>query len=152
MAAVSHWLAPALLAAGLSVAALVPAPAAAQSNDLVRVLVDVADVVLRGGTPYYRHSDYGNEDRLTVSRDRYGRPVYHRNVEQDYRDASRYGNAYGYQREASQRQVKCNKHGKCKATYYDPRQDRDRFDRDDHHDNRYSDERRDRRDHHHDDD
>ena len=90
MATLSRWLAPAVLAVGLGLVALSPAPARAQSgDDLVRVLVDVADVVLRGGTPYYRNGDYGYDDRLTVSRDRYGRPVYYRNMPRDYRNADR---------------------------------------------------------------
>ena len=91
MVTVSRWLAPAVLAAGLGVAGLAPAPAQAQSNDLARVIVDIADVVLRGGVPYYRHSNYGYEDRLIVVRDRYGRPTYYRNVPR--------GNAHGYLRQ-----------------------------------------------------
>ena len=136
MAVLSRWFAPVVVAAGLGIAALTPTPAVAQSQDLVRVLVDVADVVLRGGTPYYRNSDYGHEDRLIVSRDRYGRPVYYRDVQPDYRNAAPYGHAYGYQRNVSHRRAKCNKHGKCKITYYDGRRDRsnrhdDRYARDD---------------------
>jgi len=156
MAIMSRWLAPAVLAAGLGVAALAPVTARAQSNDLVRVLVDVADVVLRGGTPYYRNSDYGYEDRLTVSRDRYGRPVYYRNVPQDFRNNPPYGYAHDQRSHSNNRQVKCNKHGKCKTTYYDPRHDRSA--RDDHrYEDRYysydrNDRRRDHHDDHHDDD
>lgn len=151
MAIMSRWLAPAVLAAGMGMAAMSPAPAFAQNNDLVRVLVDVADVVLRGGTPYYRNSDYGYEDRLIVERDRYGRPVYYRNMPRDYRNVPPYGNAYGYNRNLGHRQVKCNKHGQCKVTYYDPRYDRsgNRFD------NRFArhdDDRRRGRDRHDDDD
>ena len=105
MISLSRYLAPAVLAASLGVAAVAaPAPAQAQSDDLVRVLVDVADVVLRSGQPYYRYGDY-----------RQGPP---------------YGNAYGYQRNrgypvTGQRNMKCNKHGKCKVEYYDARYDRD---------------------------
>ena len=81
MISLSRYLAPAVLAASLGVAALAaPAPAQAQSDDLVRVLVDVADVVLRSGQPYYRYGDYGYDDRLVMQRDRYGRPVYYRYV------------------------------------------------------------------------
>ncbi len=140
MSTVSRWIAPAVLAAGLGVAALSPTPAHAQSgDDLVRVIVDVADVVLRGNTPYYRNSDYGYDDRLSVERDRYGRPVYYRQVprQHDYRSGPPYGNAYGYHRNAPNRQVKCNKHGKCKTTYYDARHDHDGRRYDNRYDNRY---------------
>ncbi|MGH8077396.1 MAG: hypothetical protein ACREPE_08755 [Lysobacter sp.] len=139
MSTASRWFAPALLAVGLGIAALSPAPARAQgNNDLVRVLVDVADVVLRGNTPYYRNGDYGYDDRLIVERNRYGQPVYYRQVARTARNAPPYGNAYGYHRNTATRQVKCNKHGKCKATYYDPRYDRDGR-RDEHrYDDRYS--------------
>ena len=74
MATLSRWLAPAVLAAGFGLVALSPAPARAQSgDDLVRVLVDVADVVLRGGTAYDRNGNYGYDDRLIVSKFRAGR-------------------------------------------------------------------------------
>jgi len=131
MTILTRWLAPAALAAGLGFGAMaLPAPAQAQ-DDLVRVLVDVADVVLRGGQPYYRHGRYGYDDRLIVVRDRYGRPTYYRMVQRHDRYAPPYGNAYGYDR--GSRDVKCNKHGKCKVTYYDARYDRrydyDRYDR-----------------------
>ena len=94
----TRFLAPAVLAAGLGAAALAaPAPAQAQSDDLVRVLVNVADVVMRGNQPYYRYGDYGYNDRLIVQRDRYGRPVYYRSVPRvAYRQGPPYGNAYGY--------------------------------------------------------
>ncbi len=135
MSSVSRWLAPTILAAGLGCAALSPVPAFAQSgDDLVRVLVDVADVVLRGNTPYYRNGNYSNDDRLIVERDRYGNPVYYRQGVRHDRNAPPYGNAYGYHRDAPSPQVKCNKHGKCKAKYYDARYDRDG---DDDHDDRY---------------
>ena len=150
----SRFLAPAVLAASLGVAAVAaPSPVQAQSSDLVRVLVSVADVVMRGNTPYVRNSDYGSEDRLIAQRDQYGRVVYYRNVPRDqYYGNGGYGNdgyyannqryrtsqqqyGYGYERAApvtGGRQVKCNKHGKCKATFYDPRYDRGgRYDRDD---------------------
>lgn len=135
----SRWLAPAVVAAGLGIAALSPVPARAQSgDDLVRVLVDVADVVLRGGTPYYRYGDYGYDDRLIVVGDRYGRPVYYRQVPRHYRYDNRYDYRYGNTRDVSRnRHVKCNSHGKCKVTYYDPRYDRDRYRYDRRYDNRY---------------
>ena len=170
-----YFFAPAVLAASLGVAALAaPAPAQAQSDDLIRVLVSVADVVMRGNTPYYRNSDYGREDRLVAQRDQYGRAVYYRTVPRDqyygnagyngyngnnnnnnnsnnerYRTGQPpYGNAYGYYGDApvtGRREVKCNKHGKCKTTYYDPRYDRDGragYDKDD----RYEHNDRDHRD------
>ena len=144
MMSLSRYLAPAVLAASLGVAAIAaPAPAQAQSDDLVRVLVNVADVVLRGNQPYYRHGDYGYDDRLVMQRDRYGRTVYYRYIPRDAynRGGPPYGNAYGYNRNrgypvTGQRSMKCNKHGKCKAEYYDARYDRDgRHDRD-HYDGR----------------
>ncbi len=131
----SRYLAPAVLAASLGFAALAaPAPAQAQSSDdLIRVLVNVADVAMRGNTPYYRHGNYGYNDRLVAQRDRYGRVAYYRQVPRgnyrtQYRPGAPYGNAYGNyrnQRVGVSQRVKCNKHGKCKTTYYDPRQDRD---------------------------
>ena len=130
----TRYLAPAVMAASLGVAAIAaPAPAQAQSDDLVRVLVNVADVVIRGNTPYYRYGDYSYDDRLIMQRDRYGRPVYYRSVPRGYnasRNAPPYGNAYGYNRNrgypvTGQRNLQCNKHGKCKAEYYDSRYDRD---------------------------
>ena len=134
---VFRYLAPAALAVSLGlVAVAVPAPAQAQSSDeLMRVLVNVADVVMRGDTPYYRNGDYGYDDRLIAQRDRYGRVVYYRNVPRanyrtQYRQGAPYGNAYGYTRYqpvAASPRVKCNKHGKCTTTYYDPRHDRDRY-------------------------
>lgn len=117
----SRWIAPLLLAFGLGAVAM---PAPAQAQDLTRILVDIADVVIRGDTPYYRHGDYGYDDRLHAQRDRYGRTLYYRNSPVAYRDA------------------KCNKHGKCKVEYYNPRYDRDRYERDD----RYWDDRRGHRD------
>lgn len=122
MKTLTRWMAPAVLAAGVGFGAMA-APQQAQAQDtLTRVLVDVADVMMRSGQPYYRHGNYGPNDRLIVQRDRYGRPIYYRNV---YRSSPPYGNAYGYYRNGGHnRDVKCNKHGKCKATYYDPRQDR----------------------------
>ena len=46
----SRWFAPAVLAAGLGVAAMVPSPARAD-DDWARVIVDVADVIYHGGYP-----------------------------------------------------------------------------------------------------
>ena len=144
MTALSRWLAPATLAVALGFG--VVAPAQAQSQDeLVRVLVNVADVVFRGSTPYYRQGDYGYDDRLTVQRDRYGRPVYYRSVPRnEYYGNNGYNNNYRYSNghsnndanNDSKRRVKCNKNGKCKVEYYDPRYDNNghnqqvRYDRD----------------------
>ncbi|MDH5823076.1 hypothetical protein QFW77_08750 [Luteimonas sp. RD2P54] len=132
MTLLTRWLAPVALAAGFGAAAIAPAPARA-NDDLVRVLVDVADVVLRGDAPYYRHGNYGYNDRLIVGRDRYGRPVYYRQVPRHYR-ATRYDHyrpgpprhapAHGYR---SRNDVRCDRNGRCTARYYDPRYDRDRY-------------------------
>jgi hypothetical protein len=126
MSTVSRWIAPAVLAAGLGMAAMSPTTAHAQVGDnLVRVVVDVADVVLRSGTPYYRNGGYGYDDRLIMERDRYGRPVYYREVarQRDYRSAPPYGNA-SVTTNTPNRQVKCNKHG-AQDHHYDARHDRD---------------------------
>ncbi len=124
MVSVSRWFVPAVLAAGLGFGVLaIPAPVQAQ-DPLIRVLVDLPDVVIRGGYPYYRHGRYGYDDRLIVQRDRYGRPVYYRMAPRHvvYRSGPPYGNAYGHYR--NDRNVRCNPNGKCKVEYYDPRYDR----------------------------
>lgn len=146
MSILSRWLAPITLAAGLGIAGLAPLPAQAQSgDDLVRVIVDVADVIVRGGQPYYRYGNYGYNDRLIVVRDYRGRPSYYRNVPRHYRNGPPYGVAHGYYRNGpGSRDVKCNKHGRCevRTTYYDARHDRDRYDdrrrRDRDYDRRYT--------------
>lgn len=130
MSNLSRWLAPLVIAAGFGSLALAPTTARADSGDeLIRVLVDVADVVLLGDQPYYRNGNYGYDNRLTVLRDRHGQPRYYRDVPR-----SGYVNDYGrapVYRGHDDREVKCNKHGKCKVktqtTYYDPRYDRDRY-------------------------
>ena len=138
----SRLLAPSVLALALGAGFSVPAAPVQAQDDLTRAIVDIADVVFRAGVPYYRYGDYGRYDRLVVQRDRYGRPVYYRYVPREvYRQGPPYGNAYGYQRNrgypvTGQRNMKCNKHGKCKVAYYDPR-----YDRDGRHD-RYYDDRR----------
>jgi len=147
MSTLTRWITPLVLAVGFGGAAL--APAHAQSGDqLARVIVDVADVIFRGGDPYYRGGQYGHDDRLVVSRDRHGRPVYYREVPRHVRSGPPYGNAYGYHGNAPGQQkhnkVKCDKHGRCeikgKRHFYDPRYDTQRRD-----DDRYSDRRRDDR-------
>ncbi|PBJ83834.1 hypothetical protein CMZ84_04970 [Lysobacteraceae bacterium NML93-0399] len=128
--AFTRWLAPGLLALGLGAAAIAPAPAHAQSNDdLVRVIVDVADVVLRGNQPYYRgHSN----DRLRVSYDHRGRPTYYRMAPRHY-DARyhrngppRHAPAHGWRNKQQVRRESCDRRGRCTVQYYDPRQDRSR--------------------------
>lgn len=138
MISFSRWIAPAVMAAGLGAAALAPQTAHAQNQDIARVIVDVADVIMRGGQPYYRHDNrydprYAQDNRLIVVRDRYGRPTYYRQV--PHQQLARSGMYYGPQRAAyntrhvpDPRRAKCNKHGKCKVEYYDPRRDRNRGD------------------------
>lgn len=125
MITLSRWFAPAVVAAGLGFASMAPMPVRAQDDTLTRVLVDVADVVLRGGQPYYRYGNYRDDDRLVVARDRYGRPVYYRLVRVD---RGRYHDDYARNpydtRYLTTRKVDCNRHGNCKVTYYDPRYDR----------------------------
>jgi hypothetical protein len=75
----ARWWFTAMLASGLTIAATLPAPARA-SDDLVRVLVDVADVIYHGGQPYYRYGDHGRYDRVVIVHDRYRRPSYYRYV------------------------------------------------------------------------
>lgn len=148
MIMLSRWLAPAVMAVGLGFAAMVPAPARAQDDTLTRVLVDVADVVLRGGQPYYRYGTYRDADRLVVARDRYGRPVYYRVVRNDrYYPNDRYYVRNPYDtRYNTARSVKCKKNGDCTVKYYDPSYDRRGYSA------RYDDRRHyDGRRHHHDD-
>lgn len=126
----SRWLVPSVLAAGLGIASLLPAPARA-SDDLVRVLVDIADVVYHSGQPYYRHGNYGRHDRVIVVRDPRGYRRYYRDVPRyTYRPGPPHRVVY---RSNVRYDRKCNPHGKCKVHYYDPRHDdrryRDRHDR-----------------------
>ncbi|MFC5571393.1 hypothetical protein ACFPN1_15120 [Lysobacter yangpyeongensis] len=130
MATLSRWLASTALAAGLGMAMLAaPVPAHAQDgDDLVRVLVDVADVIYHDGYPYYRYGNYGYRDRLIVERNRYGRPVYYRYAPRHYRAGPPYGQAYGYWRNHATSRVSCDRHGRCVTRYYDPRYDRRPYD------------------------
>jgi hypothetical protein len=118
MATVTRWLASTALAAGLGMAMLA-APARAQGgDDLARVIVDVADVIFRGGYPYYRYGD----ERLVTGRDRYGGPIYYRTA---VRSGPPYGRAHGYWKKHSQpTRVSCDRYGRCVTRYYDPRYDR----------------------------
>ena len=139
MATVTRWLASTALAAGLGLATLAtPTPVQAQSNDdLVRVIVNVADVIFRNGYPYYRYGDYGYYDRLIVERDRYGRPVYYRYQPRNYRSGPPYGKAHGYWKKHQQAsRVSCDRKGRCVTRYYDPRYDR-RYNDSRYYDNRY---------------
>jgi hypothetical protein len=117
---ISRFLAPSALALALGMGFAMPVPQAQAQDDLSRVLVDIADVVFQSGVPYYRYGNEGRYDRLVVQRDRYGRPVYYRYVPR----SMPYGNAYGRHDAPRHDNVKCNKHGKCKVTYYDGRYDR----------------------------
>ncbi|HEY5972942.1 MAG TPA: hypothetical protein VIT22_13450 [Pseudoxanthomonas sp.] len=132
----SRWLAPVVLAAGLGMVAMTPAAARADDN-LVRVLVDVADVIYHSGQPYYRYGDYGRYDRVVIVRDRYRRPTYYRYVPRDYRMAygPPYGRAHGYYRHAPRYDYRYRDHR------YSRHDRRDRWDDDDDWDN----DRRDRR-------
>lgn len=129
MSRMSHWLAPVVLGVAAAGASLMPATAHAQSgDDLIRILVNASDVIVRGGHPYYRHnSNYGYNDRLVVGRDRYGRPVYYRNSP---RYGSSYGNsygngyAYGNRYQNGQQRSRCDSRGRCTTQYYDSRYDR----------------------------
>ena len=124
---ITRFLAPSALALALGLA--MPAAPAQAQDALTRTLVDIADVVFQSGVPYYRYGNYGQYDRLVVQRDRYGRPVYYRYMPNGYNTARQgppYGNAYGYWNHgpgSRNSNVSCNKHGKCKATYYDGRYD-----------------------------
>lgn len=124
MNTLTRWLAPVALACGVGLGAMAaPAPARAD-DDLVRVLVDIADVVIHGGQPYYRHGSFGPRDRLVVEYDRWGRPVYYRLVPRAY-SGPPYGKAYGYWRNGpGSRVVRCDARGNCTVRYYDPRYDR----------------------------
>jgi hypothetical protein len=149
MLSLARWLAPAAFAVALGAGALFPAPARAD-DDLTRVIVDVADIVFRGGQPYYRYGDYGYNDRLIVERDYRGRPVYYRHMPR--------GNAYGYYRNRGNdyysrngfvrdpygrySRQRCDSRGRCRVEYYDPRYDRSYGYDDHHHRDRYWDGRR----------
>jgi hypothetical protein len=123
--------APAVLAMGLGLAAFAPSTARA-SDDLIRVLVDVADVVYHSGQPYYRHGrGYGYDDRVIVVHDRYRRPTYYRYAPRVvYRAPPPYGRAHGYYRNAPRYDNRYVRYDR-----YD-RYDRKRYDRNryDHHD------------------
>jgi hypothetical protein len=132
----TRFFAPAVLAMGLGLAAFTPSTARA-SDDLVRVLVDVADIVYHSGQPYYRHGRYGYNDRVIIVRDRYHRPTYYRYAPRVvYHAPPPYGRAHGYYRNSPRYD--------SRYVRYD-RYDRDRYDRNryDHRDrDRWDDDRR----------
>lgn len=142
-----RWLAPAVLASSLGMAALMPGTARA-SDDLVRVLVDVADVIYHSGQPYYRYGDYGRYDRVVIVRDRYHRPTYYRYVPRDYRAYHRgppYGRAYGYHGKHKYKHKKSHSDYRYYERYgrydgRDRRDDGDWGDRDRHRDRDYYDD------------
>lgn len=145
----TRWLGPTALAAALALTAFAaPAPADA-AEPKVRVIVDLGDVIFRSGHPYYRHGNYGYDDRLIVQRDRRGRPVYYRYAPRDHHYGNPpYGNAYGHRDHNLRERRICDSRGRCRVEYYDPRYDRrygdsrydDRYYS--HHDRRWDDRRR----------
>src|SRR5688500_1718030 len=138
--------APAVLAMGLGLAAFAPAPARA-SDDLVRVLVDVADIVYHSGQPYYRHGGYGYNDRVIIVRDRYHRPTYYRYAPRVvYHAPPPYGRAHGYYRNTPRYDNRYVRYDR----YDRHRYDHNRYDRRDRDHDRWDDDRRDHRgDRHH---
>lgn len=145
----TRFFAPAVLAIGLGVAAFAPSTARA-SDDLIRVLVDVADVVYHSGQPYYRHGrGYGYDDRVIIVHDRYRRPTYYRYVPRVvYYSPPPYGRAHGYYRNSPRYDNRYVRYDR----YDRHRYDRNRYDRRDrdHDRDRWDDDRRDYRgDRHH---
>jgi hypothetical protein len=138
--------APAVLAMGLGLAAFAPAPARA-SDDLVRVLVDVADVVYHSGQPYYRHGrGYGYNDRVIIVHDRYRRPTYYRYAPRVVHYAPPpYGRAHGYYRNAPRYDNRYVRYDRYDRHHHG----RDRYDRHDRDRDRWDDDRRDYRDDRH---
>lgn len=129
MSRMSHWLAPVVLGVAAAGASMMPATAHAQSGgDLIRILVNASDVIVRGGHAYDRHnSNYGYNDRLVVGRDRYGRPLYYRNAPRygsSYGSSYGSGYAYGNQYQNGQQQTRCDSRGRCSTQYYDSRYSR----------------------------
>lgn len=125
----------AVLAAALGLAFLSPGKAHA-SDDLVRIIVNVADVIHRSGQPYYHDRNHGRYERVVVVRDRYQRPTYYRYAPRHqrvvYRSAPPYGNAYGYRNQAVRYYDRGDRYGR------DDRRHRSRNDWSSrHHDGRY---------------
>lgn len=111
----NRWIAVAALA--IAAAFALPQSALAQrvQDEDVREYVDEADVVMRGGQPYYRYGDDGSYERLRIERDLAGQALY-------YRVAGRGGR--GYYRPGYERYTRCDSRGRCRVEYYDPRYDR----------------------------
>ncbi|PJK11392.1 hypothetical protein CO608_02800 [Lysobacteraceae bacterium NML08-0793] len=100
-----------------------PQAVMAQSGN-EREYVEAADVVMRGGQPYYRHGNFDADDRLYIEYDRSGRSLYYR---QGSRHAGRYRDDYrdGYYRSGyGDSYRRCDSRGRCRVEYYDPRYDR----------------------------
>jgi hypothetical protein len=148
----TRFFAPAVLAMGLGLAAFAPSTARA-SDDLVRVLVDVADVIYHSGQPYYRYGrGYGYDNRIIIVRDRYHRPTYYRYVPRAvYYSAPPYGRAHGYYRNSPRYDNRYVRYDRYDRNRYDYRDRYDRYDRYDRHDrDRWDDDRHDYRgDRHH---
>ncbi|UNK42997.1 hypothetical protein MNO14_02530 [Luteimonas sp. S4-F44] len=125
----TRWMWPAALATGLAATFAVPTPARA-SDDLVQVIVDIADVVMRGDQPYDRRGRYGYDDRLRLSYDRYGRPVYYRTAPRSHGRHHPAPPRYAAERyrhhERARGRTECDRRGRCTTHYYDPREDRGR--------------------------
>lgn len=108
-----------IVVAVLAVAAAFTLPQAAMAQQVqdedVREYVDEADVVMRGGQPYYRYSDADRHERLHIERDPAGQALYYRVIGRDGR---------GYYRPGYDRYSRCDSRGICRVEYYDPRYDR----------------------------
>jgi hypothetical protein len=112
--------------------ALVFAQSPAQAEDpQIRVVVDVADVVMRNGYPYYRHGGFGYRDRLIVESDAYGRPIYYRMAppEDAGQTAESRRPSYGHyssrlRDDRYYSSERCDANGVCQVEYYDPRDGR----------------------------
>ena len=124
----NRWIAFAVLTI-VAVFAL-PQAATAQSNNY-REYVEAADVVMRGGLPYYRHGNFGSHDRLHIEYDRGGRSLYYRlgrHHDGRYRDDYLYRDGYyrtGYNKGYYNGGYNsCDSRGRCRVEYYHPRYDR----------------------------
>lgn len=116
MRAFSRYALSAVFAGALGLSALV-APAAARADDddddaIAEVLVALSDIYFNGGQPYYRPT----REPLYVDYD-YGEPRYYRHVPRHRHHSPRY--AYT---PYPVREMKCDRHGRCKVKYH-----RDRY-------------------------
>lgn len=110
----NRWIAGVVLAI-TAVFALPQAASAQQMQDEEREYVDEADVVMRGGQPYYRYSNDGRREKLHIERDPAGQALYYRVIGRD---------GGGYYRRGYDRYTRCDSRGICRVEYYDPRYDR----------------------------